>query len=202
MLKVKYYGHSCFVIKGDFSICLDPYGDIGYLLPEIKTDYYFCSHDHYDHNAKQKTMGVSAEGVAKFEKIQTFHDELNGRLRGDNTVLKFTLNGVTFAHLGDLGKSDDKELIARLKGVDVLFIPVGGNYTINARQAAFYVEKISSKIVVPMHYRFGKSTVDVDDESEFLELIKNDYEITRLKDSEIEMSLTGIRKALVFKTEG
>ena len=51
---ISYFGHSCFVLKGEYSICIDPYKNIGYDLPEIKTDYYFCSHNHYDHNAYQK----------------------------------------------------------------------------------------------------------------------------------------------------
>ncbi len=202
MLKIKYYGHSCFVCSGEFSVCLDPYGDIGCTLPEITTDYYFCSHNHYDHNAKQSTMGISAKDVSFFEKIKTFHDNEHGRLRGENTVLKFKLNGVTFAHLGDLGEEDNKELIGQLKGVDVLFVPIGGRYTINAKQAVYYTESILPKIVIPMHYKFEKSTIDIDNEDEFLNLIKNKYKIIKLKDSESEINLSDTEnKVLFFKAE-
>lgn len=197
---ISYLGHSCFVLKGEYSICIDPYQNIGYDLPEIKTDYYFCSHNHYDHNAYQKSMGKNALYDDNFTKIKTFHDEEKGNLRGENLVLSFKTEGIKFTHLGDLGESENLDLIEKIKDTDVLFIPVGGNYTINYKQALKYVEKINAKIIIPMHYKFGKSTVDIDGVENFLHKASN-FTIEK-KDSpiKIELPLTG-KKIITLKAE-
>ena len=197
---ISYLGHSCFVLKGEYSICIDPYQNIGYDLPEIKTDYYYCSHNHYDHNAYQKSMGKNALYDDKFTKIKTFHDEKKGNLRGENLVLSFKTEGIKFTHLGDLGESENLDLIEKIKDTDVLFIPVGGNYTINYKQALKYVEKINAKIIIPMHYKFGKSAVDIDGVENFLREASN-FTIEK-KDSpiKIELPLTG-KKIITLKAE-
>ena len=56
-------------------------------------------------------------------------------------------------HLGDLGCELSKEQKERLYGVDVLLIPVGGYYTIDAGQAAALAEEICPRAVIPMHFR-------------------------------------------------
>ena len=102
--------------------------------------------------------------------IPTFHDDAMGALRGENVVYKFTLDGVTFMHLGDLGEQISAELFIRLGTADVLFLPVGGTYTIDYRQAKRLADGIKAKVVIPMHYKTPRSTVDVDPVDRFLSL--------------------------------
>lgn len=169
-MKISYFGHSNFLVEGnDYSILLDPFSSVG--LKEVKCvcDYVFCSHDHFDHN--NKSLAVGAKEVKNgypFEIIKTYHDEKKGLLRGENNVLLFNLDGFKLAFLGDLGEYDNNKLIDKLFGVDFLFIPVGGKYTIDEEGAFNYAKKINPKVVIPMHYKLKNSTVDIKGVDEFL----------------------------------
>ena len=172
---INYYGHSYFLITGDsYSIALDPFSNIG--LPEkvVKADYVFCSHNHYDHNnvnltSNAKLIDKSENG---FEIINTYHDEVKGAKRGLNNVLKFVVDGNTCVFMGDIGVID-KNVIEKTKGCDYLFIPVGGTYTIDYKEAKRYVEEIKPKVVIPMHYKLEGCTVDVDKIDKFLNEFEN-----------------------------
>lgn len=169
-MKITYFGHSCFLFEGNkYSICLDPYGEIGLKIPKIKADYVFCSHSHYDHN--NSSIVIGAKPVVEndcFKIIKSFHDDKKGALRGENDILVFTLDGYKIAFMGDYGESDNLVIINALKGVDILLIPIGGKYTIDSKTAKYYVDSIMPKTVIPMHYKIKNSTVDITDESEFL----------------------------------
>ena len=167
---INYLGHAYFYLQGnDYSIALDPFGKIG--LPEkpVKADYVFCSHNHYDHNNVTLTPNAKliTENSGVFEIIPTYHDEVKGAKRGLNNVLKFTLDGKVCVFMGDIGVIDTN-VINATKGCDFLFIPVGGVYTINYKEAKHYVDEIKPKTVIPMHYKLNGSTVDVDDVMKFL----------------------------------
>ena len=182
---IEYLGHSAFLIKGEKSVVLDPFKSIGYDMQKVTCDYCISSHNHFDHNAFDRVncskIAAQADGVTpigfegiNLSRIKTYHDDKMGKLRGDNYVSVFSIDGVTFAHLGDLGEADNQQLIAALNGVDVLFIPVGGTYTIDALAAKNYCQRIKPKIIIPMHFKTEKSTVDIAPIEEFLKLF-DDY---------------------------
>ena len=179
-MKISYFGHSCFAIFGkDFSVCLDPYGDIGVLLPKISTDYYFCSHEHYDHNNVTSSMGKNIEEIKKVEIIKTYHDDSFGKFRGENKIGVFEIDGIKIAHMGDYGELQNEAVCQMLKGIDILLIPIGGKYTIDTKCAIEYIEHIKPKIVVPMHYQFKTSSVDITDEKEFLSCVSKKYKVKK-----------------------
>ncbi len=170
---ISYFGHSCFLFEGyKYSICLDPFGDIGLKIPSIKADYVFCSHNHYDHNNFSIVIGAKKVIENKdFKIIKSFHDDKKGSLRGENDILIFNLDGYKIAFMGDYGESDNNSIINELNGVDILLIPIGGKYTIDSMTAKYYVDKIFPKCVIPMHYKMENSTVDITDENDFLKLV-------------------------------
>lgn len=178
-MQIQYFGHSCFLISGSKTVLTDPFDGIGFDLPRLTADYVLSSHNHFDHNAFFKVFGkmnvafkAGAEESSPISLIgiPTFHDDAMGALRGENVVYKFTLDGVTFMHLGDLGEQISAELFIRLGTADVLFLPVGGTYTIDYRQAKRLADGIKAKVVIPMHYKTPRSTVDVDPVDRFLSL--------------------------------
>ncbi len=177
-MKISYFGHSYLLLKGkDYSLCLDPYGDIGLKIKKVKADYVFCSHSHYDHNNINAVIGAKqVENSEIFTIIPTFHDEFKGAKRGKNNVLKFKMDGYVCAFSGDLGEYNNSNLINELKNIDLLFICVGGNYTIDSKGAYDYVKKTNAKAVIPIHYSIKNSTVDIDKVDNFLSLF-NLYEI-------------------------
>lgn len=161
---IKYLGHSSFYVVGkDKSVVTDPFGDIGYDIERVSADYVTVSHGHFDHsnvggvNAKRVIVG-SCDG---FTSINCKHDEYGGSKRGENRIFLFTVDGVKFCHLGDIGEYRNSSLVEKIGNPDVLFVPVGGNYTIDAAGAVWYIEAIKPKIAVPMHFGTNRSRIDV-----------------------------------------
>lgn len=154
---ITWYGHSCFKVDGvQCSAVFDPYepGYVpGFTLPDISADYCFCSHGHGDHNYK-KGVHISDDPPAmNWFSIDTFHDEKQGSLRGTNQITVVEIDNKRIAHMGDIGHVLSEEQIDALGSIDVLLIPVGGYYTVDAPTAKNIVDEIRPKITVPMHYR-------------------------------------------------
>jgi len=167
-MKVKWVGHACFLLTSDAGVRVltDPYTPggfgLGYRPPTETADIVTVSHDHADHNntaaVKGKPEVVRGAGVHKVKGVEikgisTSHDEASGSQRGPNTVFCFTLDGVRVCHLGDLGHDLATGSLAEIGPVDVLLIPVGGNFTIDANAASRVADRIAPKVVIPMHFQ-------------------------------------------------
>lgn len=184
-MKIEYLGHACFRLtnKEGVSLIIDPYTKVGYELSQrYKADVALLSHAHYDHAYIE---GVEVEEVIKTVKkckikgveitgIESFHDEKQGTLRGKNIIFKINIDGVLVTHLGDLGERCTDETSKKIGKTDILLIPVGGTYTIDAYEAKKYVEKLSPKIVIPMHYKQSQDGIDVASAEEFLSLFSKE----------------------------
>ena len=162
---IKWFGHSCFLISLDdkVRIVTDPFDkSVGYPMPDVSADICVVSHEHFDHNCVSAVKGnpevVKGKGEKKakdinFKGVGAFHDEKQGSLRGENTIFLWELGGIKFAHVGDLGtglSADQKNQMGR---VDVLFVPTGGYYTIDARTADKVISNLNPRVVIPMHYK-------------------------------------------------
>ncbi len=171
-MEITYLGHSCFRIKAKSgTVVTDPYNkSVGLTLPTLSADIVTVSHPHDDHNNTAAVAGTArrkqpfvvdqageyeVEGVSIFG-YQTKHDELEGEERGENTVFTIIADDLRIVHLGDLGHMLSDKLIEELNGVDVLMIPVGGVYTIDAKMAATLAAKIEPSYILPMHYKTDK----------------------------------------------
>ncbi len=190
-MTISWYGHSCFRIEakegpstgsGQVSILIDPFSkDIGLRPPKIKDDIILVSHQHYDHNntddANPEAFIISTPG--EFEKrgvmikgILSYHDKTEGRERGINTIYVIKSEDINICHLGDFGQDQiTNEQIEAIGDVDILMIPVGGNYTINAKEAVDVISHIEPKIIVPMHFKLPGLTVDIDEPEKFMKEI-------------------------------
>ena len=164
-MKLKWLGHSCFLIQADgWTVVFDPYQDgsvPGWAPVRAAADAVFCSHDHGDHNAKELVTLSGRELPLKVETLATYHDDKRGLLRGKNTIHILHGEGMRVAHLGDLGHMPDKKTMAALKNVDALLIPVGGYFTIDAAQAKALADETGARVVIPMHYRTAFAGYDV-----------------------------------------
>ena len=180
-MKVTWLGHSCFLLQGEegITILLDPFFEdsVGYPLPKLKADMVMISHDHTDHNnvdaAGSNSQVIFGPGEysrlgLEIRGIRSFHDQKKGRLRGENTIFCFQLDGIRICHLGDLGHILSPSQISEIGPVDLLFLPVGGRYTIDAKGADEVMRQIHPALVVPMHYRTGKLGFELDGVDEFL----------------------------------
>lgn len=156
-MKLIWHGHSCFTLEsGQGTLVFDPYeeGSVPGLPPlALEADLVLCSHGHHDHNAREAVRLTGSTPALAVERLETFHDPEQGALRGPNTIHIVTADGLRLAHLGDLGCMPEQAQLDRLKNLDVLLVPVGGYYTIDAAQAARLADLLKPRIVVPMHYR-------------------------------------------------
>lgn len=189
-MKLIWNGHSCFTLEtAQGSVVFDPYqpGSVpGLSTLSLTADQVLCSHEHRDHAGRELVTLTGRTPTYSIETISTFHDPEGGVLRGTDTIHILTAEGMRLAHLGDLGCELEPEQLDRLRGLDVLLIPVGGYYTIDAQQAQALVEEVKPRIVVPMHYRtdtFGYEVIgSVED---FLALRGN---VVRYPDNTLEVT--------------
>ncbi len=175
-MEIEYLGHSAFFLKGkEKSVVTDPFDGVGYPMKRVKCDYCLVSHGHFDHSNVNgvdcgKVIDSSRDG---FIVVDSFHDSNLGALRGKNRIFFFSIDGIKFCHMGDLGEYYSDRLVEEIGETDVLFIPVGGNYTLNGAEAAKFASAIKAKITVPMHYKTKRSEIDVDTPNDFLRRMPN-----------------------------
>jgi L-ascorbate metabolism protein UlaG (beta-lactamase superfamily) len=142
----------------------DPFKGVGLPEPKAKADIVLCTHGHQDHNntkpvSHEKSVVMEAfTGTKQIDDIPirgiaTFHDDSQGSKRGRNSVYVVDFEDVTFCHLGDLGHLLSSSQVNEIGSVDVLFLPVGGFFTIGPEQAREVMESLKPRIAVPMHYR-------------------------------------------------
>ena len=179
-MRVSWHGQSAFTLDGDSAtVFIDPWGDmsgaaargITWDYPAIaapdSVDLLIVTHEHSDHNgveviAGEPTLVRSQPGthespVGNVVAIASEHDDVAGTERGPNTIVVFTLDGLRVAHFGDFGQAALRpEQRAHLDGIDLLFMPVGGGFTIDGATAAAITKELAPAWVVPMHYKTEK----------------------------------------------
>lgn len=168
-LQITWHGHSCFTLKDSVgrTLVIDPFDDtVGYGRLSLSADALLVTHEHFDHNEKRAVRPLGRDldlvnstgptvvaGNLIVVGIPSYHDNEEGEINGKNRMYFFQMGGLRVAHLGDLGQDTLTDLQkATLGQVDVLFIPVGGEVTINAEQARAIVNILKPKFIFPMHY--------------------------------------------------
>ena len=157
-MTITWLGHACFLLEsGGYRVILDPCKGVpGVADTAGEADAVFCSHGHFDHSYTGQ-LRITEGKVSPFtvREIPSFHDDASGAKRGPNTIRTLSAEGITVAHLGDLGHPLHDGQLAALKGCDILLLPVGGTYTLDIRGAKQTADAVRPRIVVPMHYRRG-----------------------------------------------
>jgi len=194
-MKIKWLGHACFLITSDAGIRIitDPYatgGGISYGEITESAEIVAVSHDHFDHNNVAAVGGKPevVRGTAKvrgieFRGIASYHDNTEGKQRGTNTMFCFEVDGIRVCHLGDLGHQLSDKQVAELGKIDILLIPVGGYYTIDAKVATQVCNRLKPKVIIPMHFKTDKCALPIAGVGEFL---KGKEGANRLDASEVK----------------
>lgn len=162
-MDITWYGQSCFRLKDrNISVVTDPYGKVsGLKLPRLAADIVTVSHGHQDHNNVEAVRGQPfvIDSPGEYEVgglfvtgIGMWHDAQSGAERGRNTIFIYHFDDATVCHLGDLGHVPTQTQVEEMGDVDVLLVPVGGKFTIDARQAVEVISLIEPSVVIPMHY--------------------------------------------------
>ncbi|MBQ4580204.1 MAG: MBL fold metallo-hydrolase [Clostridia bacterium] len=159
-------GHAEFLIEleNGMRIVTDPYDKTcGYPVIKQQADVVLVSHGHHDHNAVENVKGASriidqageydlGDGVTVIA-VEACHDEAGGSKRGKTLLFSIRTEGLNAVHLGDLGHLPTREQCNQLGAADVLMVPVGGFYTIDASTAKAAAEALGARVVLPMHYK-------------------------------------------------
>lgn len=202
--KITWLGHACFKIELlDSIIVVDPFEDgsvPGCRNIREKAHLVLCSHEHHDHNFRDGVEIIDKLNQVNIHIIDTYHDDKKGTLRGSNKIHIIDDGTYKIAHLGDLGcelEADQKEL---LKECDVVFVPVGGYYTIDSLQAKHLIDDIQPRITIPMHYRgdgFGFDVISpVDDFINYYDdvVLVDDHYIEVSKNDDKKIVVLNLRK--------
>src|SRR3989338_1598316 len=179
-MTINWFGQSCFRIEAkEGSVLIDPFSkEIGLKSPKIKDDIVLVSHDHDDHNNVEdinpeafliNTPGEYEKKGIAIRGISSYHDKIEGKERGLNTIYVIKAEDVTICHLGDLGQEKlDEKQVDEIGDIDILLVPVGGNYTINGKEAVGIIGQIEPKIIIPMHSKIKDLKVEIEGLEKFV----------------------------------
>jgi len=203
-MRIRYLAHSCFLITASDGtrILIDPYesggydGAIGYAPIKEAADVVVVTHDHPDHAAVSEVRGhplvIRASAVARgieFDALPVPHDDAGGSRRGMVSVFTFQVDDIRLCHASDIGRTLNESEREALGSVDVLFVPVGGRYTLDAEGAHRLVEQTAPRLVIPMHFRTPRIGFALDPVEKFIE---GRADTRRPRRSEVEIPPGGL----------
>ncbi|MBP3657148.1 MAG: MBL fold metallo-hydrolase [Clostridia bacterium] len=164
-MKIEWIGHACFRIAADDGtvVITDPYDPtVGIDMLPLEADVITMSHEHHDHNETQMIKGSpvilrggegAERGGMRITAHASYHDDVQGAKRGPNYIYVFECGGQKVVHMGDQGCMPDEAIIEAIRGADVMMIPAGGTYTVDAAGAKAIVEAAQPRCVIPMHVK-------------------------------------------------
>ena len=196
-MQIRWHGHSCFEITDSATVVTDPHDgrSLGIMPPSASADIVLISHDHFDHNSFKTIRGSHKDVFAfvgdfefkglRFLGLGTDHDEAGGSKRGKNVMYVMKMDNISLCHCGDLGNMPDDDVIKKIKGIDILMVPVGGVYTIESRNLVKFIDAVRPRVIVPMHYRVGGLSIPLNSLDSFLNSVP--YEVEHVG-NEIDLS--------------
>lgn len=187
-MQIIWKGQSCFQIltnqgkNNTLSIVIDPFDEsVGLNVPKLEADILLITHNHHDHNNVKAVGGnpflISGPGEYEIKNvfingIHSWHDDKNGKEKGENTIYTIECEDLRLCHLGDLGQKElVEEQLEKIGQIDILMIPVGGFYTISAKEATKILSQIEPKIIIPMHYQIPKLKIKLDGIEKFFRVL-------------------------------
>jgi L-ascorbate metabolism protein UlaG (beta-lactamase superfamily) len=185
-MQITWKGQSCFQLTssqgkdGHVNIVIDPFdeAETGLRIPKLEADILLVTHQHKDHNNTKAVSGSPflVEGPGEYEVkevfvqgILSFHDSSQGKEKGNNTIYVIEAEDLRICHLGDLGQKElTSEQVEQIGDIDILMVPVGGNFTIDSKEAVKIMSQIEPSIIIPMHYAIPKLKIKLDGLDKFL----------------------------------
>jgi L-ascorbate metabolism protein UlaG (beta-lactamase superfamily) len=205
-MKITWYGHAAFkIVTSDGTrVIVDPYeqgafgGALSYGEITDEADVVLISHDHADHShvrdIKGKFTRIDKTGSYNVDKLKitgipTFHDPTQGKERGANLLFLIEADDLRLIHMGDLGHLLSKDMAQSIGDVDILLVPVGGFYTIDAKEATDVVETLKPRIVIPMHFKTRKCDFPIAPVEDF---VKGKADVQFIEGAELEVTKAGL----------
>lgn len=200
-MKIRYIAHSCFLFTSDggIKLLIDPCDDsISNNYHNITADTVLVSHSHPDHSDCSMVSGAveiisssgrqNAGGIA-VEGFLGDHGTCNGEWLGMVICYKFEMDGLNCLHLSDLGVPLNDSEIAEIGPVDVLFLPVGGHWTMEPDEARAMMEKIKPAVIIPMHFETTGTDRVQYPLKPVTDFIKDEDKVRYIRNGETEINL-------------
>jgi L-ascorbate metabolism protein UlaG (beta-lactamase superfamily) len=203
---IKWLGHSCFKItlKDGRSIVIDPYDPtVGYKPVDEEADIVIVSHDHYDHNYTAgikgdykliDAAGIYRDGGLEITGIEALHDENGGKDHGRIICNVIAAEGMRLLHMSDIGAMPEDSFFEKIGKIDVLMIPVGGVFTVDAQGAFAIMERIAPNIIIPMHYMTSCLSFKLAGVHDFIKLASKVRDVSRHLESSLEVTADNLKK--------
>jgi L-ascorbate metabolism protein UlaG (beta-lactamase superfamily) len=187
---IRWYGHAFLLVTSPqgVRIAMDPFGEIGYPMPDVTAEIVTVSHEHSDHNnaglikgnpkvlrglemgGKHWTVVNHREKDVRIRAFPAYHDKEGGKKRGLNSIFLLEIADLRIAHMSDIGLIPSDQVFDALGRIDLLFVPVGGHFSIDAKEATQIVERLKPPVVIPIHYKTeATASWPIADEKAFLE---------------------------------
>ncbi len=173
-MEVKYFGNSCFRIKGkDIVLITNPFNSsLGIKLSGLTADLVLFS-------SKKDSKENSSLVKDALNRKETFIIDEPGEYEvggafvlaipfDNKTIYIITVDGMRLAFLGEISQKIAEKELEEIDGVDILFLPVGGNSVITEKQAAYIQEKIQPNIIIPMSFKIPSLKMEFNEVDEFL----------------------------------
>ncbi|WP_066645356.1 MBL fold metallo-hydrolase [Christensenella timonensis] len=207
---IEWIGHSCFYIttQDGKTIMIDPYDNtIGLKVPEKAPDILLITHDHFDHYNHEYVDGLKpgytliekpgdniVDGV-KIRGIELDHDEEGGAQRGKVVAYLIETDGMRLLHMGDVGAMPPDSFFEAIGKIDILMIPVGGTYTVDAKGALNIMDRIHPNITIPMHYLTPGLKLDIAGSHDFLaRAASREYDVSRIGGGLFDITSDNLKK--------
>ena len=181
-MDITWHGNSCFRIieRGMAAVVTDPYDPeiVGFDYGKLRADVVTVSCDRPEHNyikgIRSKAFEITGPGEYEIGGVFITGVRINGSKRKkeagevSDTIYVIDYNGLKIAHLGELNTVPSQAEVESLGEVHVALVPVGGETSLNASQAAEVISLIEPSIVVPMHYGTPENKLPLAPLSKFL----------------------------------
>ena len=205
-MKIEWMAHSCFKVTLDNGkvIVFDPYDEsVGYKSERIQADLVVVSHDHKDHSCLNNIEGdftlinkagnFDVDGI-KVTGIETSGEKTIGNETGINRMYKVTAEGINLLHLGDIGNVPEEDIFKELGEIHILFVPVGGKYTVDGKEAVEICKMVDANIMIPMHYKTLFLELDLDTVFPFTDAAKKIFDRSHTASSCFEINAANLKK--------
>lgn len=200
-VRLHYIAHASFLLqtKGGLNAVTDFTGFIGNttLIPDVVT----MNHAHDTHWTANPDPAIAhplngwgefGEGIDHYldlgemlvRNVSTdIRSGFGGVEENGNSIFVFEVEGLCIGHLGHLHHEPNDEQYAALGRLDVLMVPVDGGFTMERAAMIRVIERLKSRIIIPMHWFSGMALTN------FLNDVSDEFVILRDGRSSLEVSL-------------
>lgn len=174
-VRITWYGHAAFGVVPDQGprVITDPYTPAGVGYPPIRdsADLVLVSSDDDDAHCRADLIagtpavlnalevalgpgeatkaGLTVRAIAAAE----WDEHPDRAVPGQNGMYRWEMEGIRFAHMGDVGNPLTSAQQGFFEGTDVLFALAGGYLTILLPDLMEMIERVRPKLIIPMHFR-------------------------------------------------